>query len=411
MRAHRAFRPHRPDRAPRSAENPPSFSPHGDRHAHGHPAGKAKSRYLDGAPKRLLIGGRQVEALSGETFVTINPATGEKLADIALGDARDIDRPVTAARQAFEGPWSRFKPPSARRPCCASPTSSTAEFDEPGADRHAGDGQADHRRARLPRHGGARAAPLCGRATAIHGETLPNSFPIDMLSYTLREPVGVVGAIVPWNGPIFTAVWKCAPVLATGCTVVLKPSEEASLSPLRFGELCLEAGIPEGVVNVVTGYGSGAGAALVEHPDVDKITFTGSSETGRRIIRASADTVKRVTMELGGKSPNIIFADADLDLAVPASAMGVFNNSGQVCSAGSRLYVERPSTRRWSHGWRLSGRGCAWATPWTRDPDRAYRLGEAAPARPGLPGLGPAEGARIVGGGQRLTANGMDRGF
>jgi aldehyde dehydrogenase (NAD+) len=150
----------------------------------------------------------------------------------------------------------------------------------------------------------------------------------------------VVGAIIPWNGPIFCAAWKCAPALAAGCTVVIKPSEKGALTPLRFGELCLDAGIPPGVVNVVTGHG-GAGAALSEHPGVDKITFTGSCGTGQKIIAASAGTVKRVTMELGGKSPNIVFADADIDLAIPASAMAIFNNSGQVCSAGSRIFVER----------------------------------------------------------------------
>jgi aldehyde dehydrogenase (NAD+) len=373
---------------------------------------KVQSRYLDGARKRLLIGGRQVEALSGETFVTLNPATGEALAEIALGDARDIDRAVAAARQAFEGPWSRFKPADRQAVMLRLADLVEREFDDlalidtlemgkPITGARASRGMV----VRALRH-------YAGAATAIHGETLPNSFPIDMLSYTLREPVGVVGAIVPWNGPIFTAVWKCAPVLATGCTVVLKPSEEASLSPLRFGELCLEAGIPEGVVNVVTGFGAGAGAALVDHPDVDKITFTGSSETGRKIIRASAETVKRVTLELGGKSPNIIFADADLDLAVPASAMGVFNNSGQVCSAGSRLYVERPIYEE--------------VVTRLADFGRALRIGDTLDAETQIGPivsekqlqrvlsyleLGPREGARIVEGGQRLTAGGLDRGY
>ena len=373
---------------------------------------KAQSRYLDGAPKRLLIGGRHVEALSGETFVTINPATGETLADVALGDVRDIDRAVIAARQAFEGPWSRFKPAERQAAMLRLADLVEREFDDlalidtlemgkPITGALASRGMV----VRALRH-------YAGAATAIHGQTLPNSFPIDMLSYTLREPVGVVGAIVPWNGPTFTAVWKCAPVLATGCTVVLKPSEEASLSPLRFGELCLEAGFPEGVVNVVTGFGAGAGAALVEHPDVDKITFTGSSETGRRIIRASADTVKRVTLELGGKSPNIIFADADLDLAVPGSAMGVFNNSGQVCSAGSRLFVERPVYEEVLARLAAFGRGLRVGDTLNVETQIGPIVSEKQLQRVmSYLELGSTEGARIVDGGKRLTANGMDRGF
>ena len=373
---------------------------------------RSRPRFLDGAPKRLLIGGRHVEAVSGETFVTINPATGETLADIALGDARDIDQAVVAARRAFEGPWSRFKPAERQAAMLRLADLVDREFDELAL--------IDTLEMGKPITGALASRSMvvralrhyAGAATAIHGQTLPNSFPIDMLSYTLREPVGVVGAIVPWNGPIFTAVWKCAPVLATGCTVVLKPSEEASLSPLRFGELCLEAGIPEGVVNVVTGFGAGAGAALVEHPDVDKITFTGSSETGRRIIRASADSVKRVTMELGGKSPNIIFADADLDLAVPASAMGVFGNSGQVCSAGSRLYVERPVYEEVVARLAAFGRGLRVGDTLDVETQIGPIVSEKQLQRVmSYLELGPAEGARIVGGGQRLTANGMDRGF
>src|ERR1700755_2626045 len=166
-----------------------------------------------------------------------------------------------------------------------------------------------------------------GKATSIHGETIENSLPGDIFPCARKEPVGVVGAIIPWNGPLSASIWKIGPALATGCTVVLKPAEEAPLSPLRLAELCLEAGVPPGVVNVVPGYGETAGAALAAHPDVDKVAFTGSHLTGQSIIRASAGNLKRVSLELGGKSPDIVFADADLDAAVPGAAMAVFSNS------------------------------------------------------------------------------------
>ena len=181
-----------------------------------------------------------------------------------------------------------------------------------------------------------------GAATMLHGETIENSVPGgEFLSYTLKQPVGVVGAIIPWNGPVGSAIWKIAPALATGCTIVLKPAEEASLGVLRLGEFALEAGVPPGVLNIVTGFGETAGAALAAHESVDKIAFTGSHVTGQKIIAASAGNLKRVTLELGGKSPDIVFADADLDAAVPGAAMAVFSNSGQVCSAGTRLFVEQ----------------------------------------------------------------------
>src|ERR1700726_4842236 len=180
-----------------------------------------------------------------------------------------------------------------------------------------------------------------GMATSIHGETIENSLPGEYFSYTLKEPIGVVGAIIPWNGPLAATIWKIGPALASGCTIVLKPAEEAPLTPLRGGELLLEAGIPEGVVNIVPGYGETAGAALAGHPDVDKVAFTGSHLTGQQIIRASAGNLKRVSLELGGKSPDIAFADADLAQAVPGAGMAVFANTGQICSAGTRLFVEK----------------------------------------------------------------------
>ncbi|SFR89340.1 aldehyde dehydrogenase family protein [Sphingomonas jatrophae] len=298
------------------------------------------SALIAGTPKRLLIDGAFVEAASGKTFATLNPNTGGVLAQIALGDAADVDRAVAAARAALEGEWSRFKPAERQAALLRLADLVEQNFEELALLDTLEMGR-PITAARAMRDIVVRAIRhFAGLATAIHGQTLSNSAAVSLLSYTVREPIGVVGAIIPWNGPLFSAAWKIAPALAAGCTVVLKPAEDASLSPLRFGQLCLEAGVPKGVVNVVTGMGA-TGAALSEHPGVDKITFTGSGETGQRIIAASAGTVKRVTMELGGKSPNIIFADADLARAIPAAAIGVFNNSGQVCAAGTRLFVQR----------------------------------------------------------------------
>jgi phenylacetaldehyde dehydrogenase len=287
-----------------------------------------------------LIDGEHVEPSSGTWFDAVDPCTGAVIARIAEGNETDIDRAVRSARRALEGPWSKYKPSERQAVLLKLADLLDAEFDDIALVDTLEMGRpitpSRNFRSmviRALRH-------YAGLATAIHGETMGNSSPVELLSYTLREPVGVVGAIIPWNGPVFCAAWKCAPALAAGCTVVVKPSEKGSLTPLRFGELCLEAGIPPGVVNVVTGHGT-AGAALSSHPDVDKITFTGSCGTGQKIIAASAGTVKRVTMELGGKSPNIVFADADLDAAVPNAVRAVFGHSGQMCTAGSRLLVER----------------------------------------------------------------------
>lgn len=290
---------------------------------------------------RHLINGEYVEPSGGGWFDAVDPCTGAVIAQIAEGNQADIDRAVAAARVALEdGPWSRFKPSERQAVMLKLADLVEAEFDDIALVDTLEMGR-PITMSKLMKSMVVRALRhYAGLATAIHGQTMGNSALVDLTSFTLREPVGVVGAIIPWNGPVFCAAWKCAPALAAGCTVVMKPSEKGSLTPLRFGELCLEAGIPPGVVNVVTGHGA-VGAALSDHPDVDKITFTGSCGTGQKIIAASAGTVKRVTMELGGKSPNIIFADADLDLAVPAAGMAIFNNSGQVCSAGSRIFVER----------------------------------------------------------------------
>jgi len=300
----------------------------------------ARPTFLDGTPKRMLIDGRWVEAASGKTFPSLNPATGEELARVAEGDREDIKRAVAAARRAFEGPWSKTKPYERQALLLRFADLVETHFDELALLDTLDMG------APITRTRGLRLRVLgmlryyAGMATAIHGETIENSLPGEYVSFTLKEPVGVVGAIIPWNAPLASVTWKIGPVLATGCTMVLKPAEEAPLTALRLGELLQDAGLPAGVVNIVPGYGETAGAALAQHPDVDKVAFTGSYLTGQKIVEASAGNLKRVSLELGGKSPDVVFADADLQAAVSGAAMAVFSNSGQVCCAGTRLFVE-----------------------------------------------------------------------
>jgi aldehyde dehydrogenase (NAD+) len=292
------------------------------------------------ARKRLFIDGAWVNALSGQTIDCRNPATGELIATIAAGDKDDIDRAVLAARRAFNGAWSRTKPYERQMILLRLADLVEKHYDELALTDTIDMG------APISRTLGSRHRALgmlrfyAGQATTLQGETIENSFPGDYFTYTLKEPVGVVGAIIPWNSPLTASIWKLGPVLATGCTIVLKPAEDASLTVLRIAELCEEAGVPKGVVNIVTGYGHSAGDALARHPGVDKVAFTGSQDTARKVITASAVNFKRVSLELGGKSPDVVFADADLDAAVPGTAMAVFGNSGQVCSAGTRLFVQ-----------------------------------------------------------------------
>lgn len=291
------------------------------------------------APRKLFIANEFVDAASGETFDVIDPATGETFASAAAGDAKDIDRAVEAARAAFPA-WAAT-PPAAR----ADVLFRLAGLIEANAQRIALTESLDNGMPfGLAKFGGVMGAVSglkynAGWATKIAGETLTPSVPGEWHAFTLREPVGVVGSIVPWNFPFVMAVSKIAPALAAGCTVVLKPAEQTPLTAVILGELLREAGLPEGVVNIVTGFGETAGAALAAHPLVDKVSFTGSTAVGKAIIRASTGNLKRISLELGGKSPTVIFADADLAKAIPAAAAGIFNNSGQVCAAGSRLFV------------------------------------------------------------------------
>lgn len=297
--------------------------------------------FLTGAAKAMLIGGKWVAARSGKTFETLNPATGQVLARVAQGEAADVDLAVAAARRAFEGPYSKMKPFDRQQILLKFAELIDRNFDELSLLDTLDLGAPITRTRAGRRRIVGMLRYYAGLATALHGETIENSIPGDAFTYTLKEAVGVVGAIIPWNNPMGAAIWKIGPVLATGCTMVLKPAEETPLTALRLGELLLEAGMPEGVVNIVPGFGETAGAALASHLDVDKVAFTGSTDTGRLIVQASAGNLKRLSLELGGKSPNVVFADADLAAAVPGAAMAAFANTGQICSAGTRLFVER----------------------------------------------------------------------
>ena len=296
---------------------------------------------LDRTAQKLLIGADWMAASSGKTFDSFNPSTGEVIARLAEGSADDVDRAVKAARSAFDGEWSRWKPYDRQRLLMRVHDLVDQHFDELALIETLDMGAPLQRTRGLRRYISQLIMFYAGQTVNIAGQTLPNSLPGNVSTLSLKAPVGVVGGIIPWNGPLISQWWILGGVLASGCTTVIKPAEDASLSVLRIAELLLEAGLPPGVVNVVTGHGSVAGAALAEHGDVDRIAFTGSTVTGRKIIQASATNIKRLQLELGGKSPDIVFADANLDVAVPGAAMAAFNNTGQICFAGTRLFVQR----------------------------------------------------------------------
>ncbi|HYS68078.1 MAG TPA: aldehyde dehydrogenase family protein [Paraburkholderia sp.] len=298
--------------------------------------------FLDGRVRPMLIGGEWVPSLSGKTFESRNPANGELLATIAEGDSADIDRAVLAARKAFDGPWRAMKPDERQMILLRLADLVERHFDELSLLDTLDMGAPLRHTRGSKRHMVGLLRYFASMAVSLYGQTSNTSLGGELFACTLKEPVGVVGAIVPWNGPLMAAIWKTGPVLATGCTLVLKPAEDASLTPLRFGELLLEAGVPPGVVNIVPGFGATAGAALAAHTGVDKVSFTGSHLTGQQIVRASAGNLKRLSLELGGKSPNIVFADADLEVAASAAATAAFANAGQICSAGTRLFIQRP---------------------------------------------------------------------
>ena len=292
-------------------------------------------------PRRyqLFIGGQWVDAVSGKTFTTPNPATGETLAEVAEGDRADIDKAVMAARRAFEGKWSRMSARDRGRLLYKLAQLIESRAEELAALETADNGKPIRESAYvdLPQVV-ENFEYFAGYATKIEGETIP--VPGPFFNYTLREPLGVCGQIIPWNFPLLMAAWKLAPALAAGNTVVLKPAEQTPVTALELAKLIQEAGFPEGVVNIVPGFGETAGAALAAHPGVDKIAFTGSTEVGKLVARAAADNLTKVSLELGGKAPNIVFADADLEQAVNGAMMGIFYGQGQVCTAGSRLFID-----------------------------------------------------------------------
>ena len=289
---------------------------------------------------QCFIGGQWVPAKSGKTFDTIDPSTEEVIAQVAEGDAADIDAAVKAAREAFEnGPWSRMDARDRGRLMYKLADLIEEEADELAALESLDNGKPirDSRAADLPltidclRY-------YAGYADKIHGQTIPIRG--DYFCYTRKEPVGVVGQIIPWNFPMLMTAWKWGPALAAGCTIVMKPAEQTPLSCLRMARLAQKAGIPDGVINVVPGFGPTAGGAIVKHPGIDKVAFTGSGETAQIIMRDAATTLKRITFELGGKSPNIVFADSNIEAAIAGAHFGLYFNQGQCCTAGSRLFVE-----------------------------------------------------------------------
>jgi aldehyde dehydrogenase (NAD+) len=294
------------------------------------------------AATKLLINNRWVPSESGKTFATVNPSTGEEICQVAEADAADVDKAVQAARRAFDqGPWKKMRASERGRLLHR-----LADLIEQNADQLARLETLDNGKPlSIAKAVDVTKTIACyryfaGWADKVQGKTIPIDG--DFFCYTRHEPIGVIGQIIPWNYPLLMQAWKLAPALATGNTIVMKPAEQTPLSALRLGELILEAGFPEGVVNLLPGFGPTAGAAIARHMDVDKVAFTGSTEVGRLIMEAAAKSnLKRISLELGGKSPNIIFADSDIDDAVEGAHLGLFVNQGQSCCAGSRVFVEQ----------------------------------------------------------------------
>jgi acyl-CoA reductase-like NAD-dependent aldehyde dehydrogenase len=357
-------------------------------------------------PGRLLIDGQWVEG--AKRFDTINPATGEVLTQVVEASGADVDRAVAAARKAFDdrnGAWRKMSASERGRLIWKLADLVEKNVEELAELETLDNGKPifESRYVDIPMTADV-LRYYAGWATKIHGETV-NSFE-NAFTYTLREPVGVVGMIIPWNFPLLLASWKLGPALACGCTVVLKPAEQTPLTALRFGELAMEAGVPAGVINVLTG-GPEVGQALVRHAGIDKIAFTGSTSVGKEIVRGSADTVKRVTLELGGKSPNIVFADSDLDGAVKGALNGIFYGKGECCNAGSRLFVERKVQDEFLEKLVARAKKLQPADPL----DPKTRLGAIASREQmervlGYIEAGKKEGAKLLAGGNRVSLDG-----
>ena len=360
-------------------------------------------------PLKMLIDGEWVSSQSGARMDVINPSNGQVLVQESLGGAYEVDLAVQAARRAFEfGPWSRMRPAERTRLLLKLADALEQNGDELALLETLNTGKP----LKMARAFDIGMAAEClrynaGWATKLSGETRNVSLPGDWHAYTLREPVGVVGLIVPWNVPLAMAVSKISPALAAGCTVVLKPAELTPLTALRLGELIQAIGLPPGVVNIVTGLGHEAGQAIVDHPGVDKISFTGSTVVGKSLLASAAGNLKRVALELGGKSPVFIFPDADLDRAMDAAARGIFGNTGQVCAAGSRLFVHRSVADRVIEG--IVQRARALRVAPGLSPD--CEIGPVISARQrervmGYIDSGRAEGAEVVAGGQAVQGEG-----
>src|ERR1700683_2772922 len=371
------------------------------------------SQFLS-TPKKLLIDGKWVPAASGKTFEVKNPATGQTIATAAEGDKADIDAAVRAARRALEsGPWPAMTPSERGKLVWKIGDLISKHTDELAELETLDNGKpvAVARGADVPL-----AADMfqymAGWCTKIEGKTIPLSVlytpGAQYHSYTRPEPIGVVGQTIPWNFPLLMAAWKLAPALATGCTVVLKVAEETPLSALRLGEILQEAGLPPGVVNIITGFGETAGAALAAHPGVDKVAFTGSTEVGRLILQAAARDLKHVSLELGGKSPNIILEDADLDVAIPGAANAIFFNHGQCCCAGSRLFVQEKSYDRVLEGVSKAARAIRLGPGLNPQSEMGPLVSKTQFDRvTGFLRSGKEEGARTVCGGQRHGETGF----
>ncbi len=359
------------------------------------------------APGKLVINGELVDAASGRTFTTVNPATEETITTVAEAGAEDVDRAVKAARAAFEGgAWPKMRAAERQRVLWRLGDLILQHADELARLETLDNGKPifESRQVDIPMVAGC-FQYFAGWATKLYGDTIPVN--PAWFNFTLREPMGVIGAIIPWNFPMIMVGWKVAPALAAGNCVVLKPAAETPLTAIRIGQLALEAGIPPGVFNVLPGPGSVAGMAMVRHPQVDKISFTGSTEVGQLIMREAAGTLKKLTLELGGKSPNIVFADADLESAVRGATTGIFYGKGEVCGAGSRVLVERSIHEAFVAKLVERAKKLQPADPL----DPKTRLGSLVSAKQmgrvlDYVKVGTAEGARLVAGGERQPVNG-----
>lgn len=357
---------------------------------------------------KLFIDGKWVESSGNERIAVYNPATGAQHATVPAGTAQDIDRAVQAAERAFKGPWSTMSGAARTRVLLK-----LADLIEKNADELAALETTDDGNPIMHvRHGDIAMSIDYLRFFAGYTDKIGGSVPItgattNGLSYQIRQPIGVVGAIIPWNAPIILSMFKIAPALAAGCTMVLKPAELAPLSSLRLAELIQEAGIPDGVYNVVTGYGATAGAALAEHPGVRKIGFTGSTATGQSIVRASAGNLKRVTLELGGKSPVIIFDDCDLDATIAGISGGIFYKTGQFCAAGTRLFIQEKVYDKVVAGFEKAAKAVKIGDPIQSDTEMGPIISQKQLDRVlGFLEAGPREGAEIVTGGSRIDRPG-----